>query len=246
MVKRHGIQRIHIEAKHEEKGRYMDFNIEKWTDLHLRRLQETFGPRLVFVGLQGSFGRGEATPTSDIDMVVIIDTMSFSDIESYRELVSAMPDHERACGFFAGKDELYSWPRHDVLALYYDTKPLYGDLNGLLPDLRREDMEMAISTGAANLYHAAIHTCIHAQVPQDSLGELYKSTFFLLRTKHQFDTGEYVPRKRDLLKCLEGSDKAILETALTLGGQGSLSSSAVAYRQLIEWLQKLLKDYRID
>ena len=41
----------------------------------LQALNETFRDRVWFVGLQGSFARGEATETSDIDVVVILDVI---------------------------------------------------------------------------------------------------------------------------------------------------------------------------
>ena len=51
-------------------------DIEKWTEHFLNILEETFGSRVWFAGLQGSRGRGEATETSDIDMVVILDRLT--------------------------------------------------------------------------------------------------------------------------------------------------------------------------
>ena len=43
-----------------------------WMQEFLQKLNEAFANRLWFVGLQGSYGRGEATDTSDIDVVVIL------------------------------------------------------------------------------------------------------------------------------------------------------------------------------
>ena len=48
-------------------------NITIWMQNFLQTLTETFGNRVCFVGLQGSYGRGEATETRDIDVVVILD-----------------------------------------------------------------------------------------------------------------------------------------------------------------------------
>ena len=50
-------------------------DITTWMKNFLQTLNETFGNRVWFVGLQGSYGRGEATETSDIDMVVILDNL---------------------------------------------------------------------------------------------------------------------------------------------------------------------------
>ena len=58
-------------------------DITAWMDGFLKALHDTFGNRIWFVGLQGSYGRGEATETSDIDVVVILDELSASDIGDY-------------------------------------------------------------------------------------------------------------------------------------------------------------------
>ena len=39
-------------------------------------LKSCFGERLLYVGLQGSYLRGEATEESDIDLMVVIDRLS--------------------------------------------------------------------------------------------------------------------------------------------------------------------------
>ena len=51
-------------------------DITAWINGFLKALHDTFGNRVWFVGLQGSYGRGEATETSDIDVVVILDELS--------------------------------------------------------------------------------------------------------------------------------------------------------------------------
>ena len=42
--------------------------ITDWTNAFLSALNDQFGDRVWFVGLQGSFARGEATENSDIDI----------------------------------------------------------------------------------------------------------------------------------------------------------------------------------
>ena len=39
------------------------------------KLRAAFGDRLVYIGLQGSYLRGEATESSDIDIMVVVDAM---------------------------------------------------------------------------------------------------------------------------------------------------------------------------
>lgn len=61
-----------------------------------------------FVGLQGSYGRGEATETSDMDIVVILDTLSVADMQAYHVMLDTLPHRELICGFLSGKDEMRS------------------------------------------------------------------------------------------------------------------------------------------
>ena len=51
-------------------------DMKVWTERFLTALDGCFGDRVWFVGLQGSYGRGEAGPDSDIDMVVILDRVT--------------------------------------------------------------------------------------------------------------------------------------------------------------------------
>ena len=89
---------------------------------------ELFGPRIAFVGLQGSYNRGEATETSDIDMVVILDQVTPADLRAYSAMVDTLPNREKACGFIAGKREIRGWERPDLFQFYYDTPRLFWAL----------------------------------------------------------------------------------------------------------------------
>ena len=84
------------------------FDINVWLDIIIKKLQNEFKQRLLFVGLQGSYNRGEATPNSDIDIVVILENLSFEEallqlenivreLESGRiKLDDAISSYERA------------------------------------------------------------------------------------------------------------------------------------------------------
>ena len=77
-------------------------DITTWTDGFLKAVNETFENRVWFVGLQGSYGRGEARYTSDIDIVVILDELSSSDIQTYHAMLDSLPHRELICGFLSG------------------------------------------------------------------------------------------------------------------------------------------------
>lgn len=73
-------------------------NMEFWIDDFKKNLLHSFGDRIICLGLQGSYGRGEQTSTSDIDVVVILDRVSFSDLQTYRNILDAdqgsVPDNK--------------------------------------------------------------------------------------------------------------------------------------------------------
>ena len=52
------------------------FDIETYLQKISEELRRTFGQKLLYIGLQGSFGRGEATDQSDIDVVVILEELT--------------------------------------------------------------------------------------------------------------------------------------------------------------------------
>ena len=107
-------------------------DITTWMDGFLKALHKDFGNRVWFVGLQGSYGRGEATKTSDIDVVVILDELSASDIESYNAMLDTLPQRDLICGFLSGKNEILNWEPSDLFQFYYDTTPIQGSLDELL------------------------------------------------------------------------------------------------------------------
>ena len=108
-------------------------DMKDWTAQFLTALDACFGDRVWFVGLQGSRGRGEATETSDIDMVVILDELRAADIAAYSDMLDRLPHRELSCGFLGGRGEICGWEPSDLFQLYFDTTPIRGSLDELLP-----------------------------------------------------------------------------------------------------------------
>ena len=126
-------------------------DITAWTDGFLKVANETFGDSVWFVGLQGSYGRGEANDTSDIDIVVILDQLSVTDIQKYNTMLDKLPNRELICGFVSGKDELLNWEPSDLFQFYYDTTPIKGSLDELLTVIDAAEVDRAIKIGACNV-----------------------------------------------------------------------------------------------
>lgn len=208
------------------------WNAEQWIAQLQRKIRSTFGARLRFIGLQGSYRRGEATKHSDIDLVVILDELHLADLAAYRCLVKEMPHPEKACGFVSGEAELRAWPKNDLFQFYHDTEPLYGSLDALIPEISRQDVEEAVRIQSANLYHAACHSYLFEE-PQKNLPSLFKSVFFLLQAKAFLQTGRYAADKAALAPLLSGEDADIFR----LAQQKEFSEEQMErhYDRLIQW-----------
>lgn len=211
--------------------------IKSWAAEFAQKLQDAFGPRLLFVGYQGSYGRGEATPESDIDTVAVLDEVTTEDLDLYRSLVRAMPHGELACGFICGEKELAAWPRYDLYGLVLDTKAVLGDLTTLTPRFTQEDAREALRIGTANLYHAACHTFLYNDSPETVLPALLKSAFFCLRMFAQLRYGVWHATKRDLATVLTGQEKELL----ALVQEPERLETRQAYRLLLEWCGTVLR-----
>lgn len=216
--------------------------MEAWMQQLTYRLHDAFGPRLRFVGLQGSRARGEAGPESDIDAVVILDAVSLADLRAYRALLAGMPEREKVCGFYGGQAELARWDRGDLFQFIHDTIPFYGDLSALTPPLGREEARRAALKGACDIYHGCTHGLLFDR-DTAALRALYKMAAFALRAVYFCRTGEYIFRTDDLRERLTPPEARLLdgiEAARALTGDGA------AYEELCDRLRRWAADTICD
>jgi len=222
----------------------MIFFIDDWIDELVAKIKNEFGDRVAFIGLQGSYKRKEANDSSDIDIVVILNELTMLDLKKYRAIISKMPYKEKACGFISGKSEIIGWEKSDLFQFYYDTRPIYGSIDYLLPFIDKEDIKRAIKIGACNLYHACCHNFLYEK-SSVLLSELYKSTFFILQAKYFDETNQYISSKTDLVKRLNGIDKEIMNICmdrkkLTATDEADL---VLYYDKIISWSSDILQSY---
>lgn len=213
-------------------------DIKAWVDQFLGELGATFGDRVWFVGLQGSYGRGEATEKSDIDMVVILDDLSTGDIVAYREMLDKLPHRDLTCGFLAGKRELFSWEPFDLVSLYYDTTPILGSMDEILDMIDRDAIKRAVRVGACNIYHGCVHNMLHGKNEKMIIG-LYKQAIFVAEALYLAESGRYYRCLKDLLAVAEGKDREIIETYVSLKRGGEVRFFEMS-RLLIEWVRGLI------
>lgn len=195
--------------------------ISSWMNSFLKTLNETFGDRVWFVGLQGSYGRGEATETSDIDMVVILDELSASDIGVYNSMLDRCPNRELLCGFLSGKEELLNWEPSDLFQFYHDTKPIQGSLDALMPLIDTAAVVRAIRIGACNIYHGCVHNMLYEK-NEEILRGLYKSASFVVQAISFLQTGRYTRHQRELLEVVLPDEQVIVKICLALKSGGTV------------------------
>ena len=215
-------------------------DITAWMEIFLQTLDETFANRVWFVGLQGSYGRGEATETSDIDVVAILDELSAADIQSYHAMLDTLPHRELICGFLSGKEELMNWEPSDLFQFCHDTTPIKGSLDEVMAVIDESAVNRAIKIGACNVYHGCVHNMLHEK-SEDILRGLYKSASFVVQAIAFKETGNYISHQKDLLQVVSSAEQAIVETFLTLKNGGTVDFNLMS-ETLFAWSQKRISD----
>ena len=215
-------------------------DMKEWTEQFLTALDSRFGGRVWFVGLQGSRGRGEATENSDIDMVVILDELRGEDIAAYGAMLDCLPHRDLSCGFLSGRAEICAWEPSDLFQLYFDTTPIRGTLDALLPLLDDSAVERAIRIGACNIYHGCVHNMVHGK-SEEVLRGLYKGASFVAQAIAYRRTGRYQRYMVDVLEICSTNDHLIVDTFLKLKNGGAVDFDAMS-RTLFEWAGRLIRD----
>ena len=215
-------------------------DMKDWIQQFLEALYGCFGDRVWFVGLQGSRGRGEASETSDIDMVVILDELRAADVGAYSDLLDRLPHRNLSCGFLSGRAEIAAWEPSDLFQLYYDTTPIRGSLDALLPMLDDTAVERAIRIGACNIYHGCVHNMVHGK-SEDVLRGLYKGASFVAQAIGYRQTGRYFRHLQDLREILHTNDQQVVDTFLKLKNGGAVDFDEMS-RLLFEWAGRLVRN----
>ena len=215
-------------------------DVELWIKNFMRVLNNTFADRVWFVGLQGSYGRGEASDTSDIDMVVILDELSISDVQAYNAMLDRVPHRERICGFLSGKNEILNWEPSDLFQFYYDTTPIQGSLDELLSVIDKTAVDRAIKIGACNIYHGCVHNMLHEK-SDDILRGLYKSASFVVQAIVFLQTGKYIKHQKDLLEVVSSDERDIVEIFMNLKNGGTVNFHSMS-GVLFTWSKKRISE----
>ena len=217
-------------------------DITTWMNDFLQKLNHKFEDRVWFVGLQGSFARGEATETSDIDVVVILDELSAMDIQTYNKMLDTLPHRELICGFLSGKDDIMNWEPSDLFQFCYDTTPIKGSLDEVMAVVDENAVNRAIKIGACNIFHGCIHNMLHEK-NEDILRGLYKSASFVVQAIVFKQTGNYIKHQEELLTVAMSDEQVIINIFLSLKKGGTVDFTPMS-ETLFAWSKQWIAKNR--
>ena len=191
------------------------FDLNQYLDQLIAACRAAFGERLQYVGLQGSYLRGEAHENSDIDIMIILDRFSVQDMDRYREILQQIGYYVKSCGFICGKDEMVRWNPLEVCQLKHTTKDILGALEDYLPAADRADEIDYVKVSLGNLYHELCHRYIHGDREKNvrKFRGTCKNLFFLIQNLHYLESSAFVTTKRELKEQVSENDRAVLEMA---------------------------------
>ncbi len=189
------------------------FDLDKYLADLMLNCRSAFGERLLYMGLQGSWLRGEAHENSDIDIMVILDGFSVRDMDTYRGILKEIGFYDQSCGFICGKDEMKRWNPLEVCQLCHTTKDLLGVLTDYLPSATREDEIHYVKLSLGNLYHELCHRYIHADREKNAAMFCCtcKSVFYLIQNLHFLESGHFSLSRKELKEAVAKEDRTALE-----------------------------------
>ena len=115
-------------------------NINNYIRQLIDMLRHQYDVKLLYVGLQGSYLRGEATDSSDMDIMVVLDHLSVTDLDCYRDIILSLEQPDKSCGFICSQTDLANWNPLEICHLVHSTKDYYGTLKPLVPAYTNQDV----------------------------------------------------------------------------------------------------------
>ena len=217
-------------------------DIDQYLNDLIAECKVVFSDKLLYIGLQGSYLRGEADENSDIDVMLILDHFSVEDMDTYRATLKKIGHYEKSCGFICGKDDMARWNPLEVCQLKHTTKDLFGSLSDYLPPATRQDEIRYVKLGVGNLYHELCHSYIHSDREQSIRKLRYsgKELFFLIQNLVYLETGVFAATKHELKTLVSEEDREMLSLA-ALPEEYDFDE---AFRCVFHWCQNAL--YRLE
>ena len=164
-------------------GKFM-VNIESYLSQPIDLLRRQYGARLLYVGLQGSYLRGEATDRSDIDIIVC-------DRRPVRFRPGSLPGHPFPLSryrivpadLFAARPTLPIGTHSKFAICCTVRRTATVRWNRLSPAYTAHDVRNFVKISINGLYHEICHAYVHADhdAANERISGAYKSAFFILQ-----------------------------------------------------------------
>lgn len=211
-------------------------NLSEWLDNFTNEMLHSFPDNICCIGLQGSYGRGEASADSDLDLVIIFKAFSLEVLQKYKSLLLRLGNDYKLCGFVGSAEILKSWNKGELLQLYFDTVSVYGNLDFIKDSVTDEAAAKLVLQNSCLIYHACCHNLLFDE-EQAILKELYKTAVFTVQAKYYHVHHIYVSKHSELSNVVIGVDKEILETAVKLKMVDKFTAEQlIAYSELLlQW-----------
>lgn len=211
-------------------------NLSEWLDNFTNEMLHNFPDNICCIGLQGSYGRGEASADSDLDLVIIFKSFSMEVLQQYKSLLLRFGNDYKMCGFVGSAEILKLWNEGELLQLYFDTVPVYGNLDFIKDRVTNEAAAKLVLQNSCLIYHGCCHNFLFDE-EQAILKELYKTALFTVQAKYYHVHHIYVSKHSELSNVVMGVDKKILETAVNLKMKDKLDiEQFIAYSKLLlQW-----------
>lgn len=214
-------------------------DITTYLNTLLPLLHQAFQDRLVYVGLQGSYLRGEAHDASDIDIMLIIADFTVADMAAYKQILHEIGHEELACGFICGLAEFRNWNPMEICQLLHTTKDYYGILKDLAPHYTMEDERNYVKMSLNNIFHEICHRYIHrpALKSREKLPGLYKPILYCIQNLHYLETGEFILKHAELADKICDEDRKVLELLTTNLTEADWPA---VYEDVFTWCQRAM------
>jgi len=221
--------------------------VDQWLGEFLTRLKNTFGDRLVFVGLHGSWARGEAKAESDIDITTVLDRVDPKNLRAFRNIIASMPNAKNlASGGLYSIVEKQAWPRFEGAQLFYEYKILYGTLDDIVKKPTPIDLLEDVRFKSSSNLFVARHYLLYPHDLMKIVHKLYypfKCCFFGLQSWILLCEGRFVAPKDDLIDVLtDVDDREVVRVARDWRqSEKDREKRPLYYIELLErWSRKML------
>ncbi len=215
-------------------------DINDYTKRLTDKLIKSFGERILYVGLQGSYLRDEATPESDIDIMLVFDEVHAEDLSTYRQILQELGEYERACGFVCGREELLNWFPEELCHVLHTTCDVYGKLSDLIPAFSKKEVADYIKMSVSNLYHMLCHRRIHSELEKNvyKLPLAKRDIFFILQNLYYLEENDFIEKKSEVSSKVKGLDLKVWEV---LSKEITSENLDENLDLLLDWCRDVLK-----